>query len=167
MQTINPVEKAMIWISQIGLSDMYKRGFTLVEILVVLVIVSLVVGSIGYIFVNKKDDLQSMSLEAVQSIQLVQQRAIKDDKSYQIKIDLESNEINFIDSVLKVPENFSITVKTAANQVIEDKLVGMTFYPDSSSTGGSIVFESEKEIFEILIFWISGKIKTNFMIKQS
>jgi prepilin-type N-terminal cleavage/methylation domain-containing protein len=59
---------------------MRKGGFTLVEVLVVLTIVALVVSSISYVVFNGNNDLQSVSREIVQSIKLVQQRSIREDK---------------------------------------------------------------------------------------
>ncbi len=146
---------------------MRKNGFTLVEVLVVLTIVSLVVGSITYVAFNTKQDVRSVSREIVQSIKLTQQRSIRDDRSYQIEIDIAENVISFQDSKVDIPKNISLTVKTAASQVIEKDVVGMTFYPDASSTGGAIVLESGDERYEITVVWISGKIMTRYSTQSS
>lgn len=146
---------------------MRKAGFTLIEVLVVLTIVSVVVGSISFVAYGKTDDLRSVSQQVVQSIRLTQQRAIRDDRAYQIEIDLNTNSIDFTENTVAIPKAYTITVKTAASQVIEDKLVGMTFYPDASSTGGSILIESENESFEIVVVWISGKIATTYTSKST
>ncbi len=146
---------------------MRKTGFTLVEVLVVLTIVSVVVGSISYVVIGGGNDLKSVSQDIVQSMRLLQQRSIRDDRPYQIEIDLNANTISFLEKEIAIPEAFSVTVKTAASQVIEDRLVGMTFFPDASSTGGSIVLESDKEAYEIMVVWISGKIQTSYRSKSS
>lgn len=154
--------------SRIGPNKMRDHscpGFTLVEVLVVLTIVALVVGSITYVVFNTGNDIQSLSREVVQSIKLTQQRSIRDDKPYQIEINLDENSIEFEDSQVVLPKSISITVKTAASQVIEASVVGMTFYPDASSTGGSITLETEKESYEIMVVWISGKIITQYSSK--
>jgi len=91
-------------------------------------------------------------------MQLVQQRAIREDQPVQIEINFSQNSFKFIEEVITLPEDVSITVRTAENQLIEDDLVGLTFYPDFSATGGVILIESEKESYEIIINWISGKI---------
>lgn len=141
---------------------MRKSGFTLVEVLVVLTIVALVVSSITYVAFTSRQDVQSVSREIVQSIKLTQQRSIRDDKPYQIEIDLTENSMLFVDSKVEIPKDISLTVKTAANQVIEQDVVGMTFFPDASSTGGAIVLESGNEVYEITVVWISGKIVTQY-----
>jgi general secretion pathway protein H len=154
--------------SPIGLNkmrDQHSCGFTLVEVLVVLTIVALIVGSISYVVFNTKDDIRSLSREVIQSIKLTQQRSIRDDKPYQIEINLDENSIDFEDSYIQLPKTISITVKTAASQVIDANIVGMTFYPDASSTGGSITLETDKESYEIQVVWISGKIITQYSSK--
>jgi general secretion pathway protein H len=148
------------------MQDHKSSGFTLVEVLVVLTIVALVVGSISYVVFNSKDDIQSLSREVVQSIKLTQQRSIREDKPYQIEINLDENSIDFEDSFIQLPESIAITVKTAASQVIDASVFGMTFYPDASSTGGSITLETDKERYEILVVWISGKIITQYSSKS-
>ena len=55
----------------------------------------------------------------------------------------------------------------AANQVIDDDMVGMTFYPDASSTGGYIVLESKTESYEISVIWMTGKIRSRFVSKAA
>ena len=143
------------------------RGFTLIEVLVVLTLISMVAGSISFVVLQQGDDLKSLSKEIVQSIRLTQLRAIREDRSYQIEFDLENNSIDFPDKVINLPKSFFMTVKTASNQIIDEQLVGMTFYPDASSTGGGILLESDEELYEIKVVWISGKIQSHYSSKNN
>ncbi len=141
---------------------MRVQGFTLVELLVVLTLMALVAGSISFVVMQKGDDLQSLSNDIVLSMRLTQLRAIREGRPYQIEIDLENNSIEFFEKIINLPDTYFLTVKTASNQVIDEQTVGMTFYPDASSTGGSILLESDTEMFEINVIWITGKINTRF-----
>ena len=141
---------------------MRVQGFTLVELLVVLTLMALVAGSISFVVMQKGDDLQSLSNDIVLSMRLTQLRAIREGRPYQIEIDLENNSIEFFEKIINLPDTYFLTVKTASNQVIDEQTVGMTFYPDASSTGGSILLESDTEMFEINVIWITGKINTHF-----
>ena len=141
---------------------MRVQGFTLVELLVVLTLMALVAGSISFVVMQKGDDLQSLSNDIVLSMRLTQLRAIREGRPYQIEIDLENNSIEFFEKIINLPDTYFLTVKTASNLVIDEQTVGMTFYPDASSTGGSILLESDTEMFEINVIWITGKINTRF-----
>jgi len=143
------------------------RGFSLVELLVVLTIMSVLVSSISYVMLKKQDTLKTLTTNIVHNLHIVQQKAIRDEEQYQIQIDLGNNELTFLDESIELPANVSLTVKTAENQLLENDVVGMTFYPDASSSGGVITLETNKELFEISVIWISGKISMRHQAKSS
>ncbi len=134
-------------------------GFSLVELLVVLTIISILVSSISFVVINKQDNLNSTVTHIIQQLRLIQQQAIRDDQPYQVEINLGDNQISFVDDFVELSEEVAITVRTAENQIINDQVVGVTFYPDGSSSGGTITLESGNDLFEISIVWISGKIE--------
>ncbi len=142
------------------------RGFSLVELLVVLTIMSILAGSISYLMINQGESLKSITTDIVQNIRRVQQRAIREERPYQIEINLGDNTLYFIDEVVELSQDVSITVRTAESQIIESEIAGMTFYPDASSTGGVITLESDEEIYDISVIWISGKVSTRFKNKS-
>jgi type II secretory pathway pseudopilin PulG len=125
---------------------------------VVLTIVSVLVSSISYVLLRERDSLQADSASIAQNLQLLRQRAIRDDRPYRVEIDLADNSLRFVDQTIELSADVSITVKTAQQQLIDAETVGMTFYPDASSSGGLITLENDREIVEISVVWISGKI---------
>ena len=138
----------------------HLRGFTLIEILIVLTIMAVLTSAISYLFLDRQETLKSVAHDIVQNMHIIRQQAIRDDRPYQVEIDLEQNSLRFINEVVELSAEVSLTVRTAENQVISDVVAGMTFYPDASSSGGVITLEDENEIFEISVIWISGKIQT-------
>lgn len=143
------------------------KGFTLVELLVVLTIVSVLVSSISYVVSNRNESLKTITSNIVHNLRMIQQQAIRSDQPYQVEIDLGNNRIDFFDESIELPGEISMTVRTSEDQLIDDAIAGMTFYPDASSSGGVIILESEKEVFEISVIWISGKIETRHQNKSS
>jgi len=141
-------------------------GFSLIELLAVLTIVSVLAGSISYLLIENQVTLKSQAVDVVQKMRLARQRAIRDDRPYQVQIDLGSNTINFAGEAIELSGDVAITVRTAENQLIDDDLVGMTFYADASSSGGVIELETEAEIYKISVIWISGKILTRHQLKN-
>jgi prepilin-type N-terminal cleavage/methylation domain-containing protein len=141
-------------------------GFSLIELLAVLTIVSLLAGSISYLFIENRETLKTQAVDVVQNLSLARQRAIRDDRPYQVQIDIGSNTIKFAGEAIELSEDVAITVRTAENQLLDHDLVGMTFYPDSSSSGGVIELETESELYKISVIWISGKILTQHQLKN-
>ncbi len=142
-----------------------QKAFSLVELLVVLTIMSIIVGSISFVMFNKKDTLKTYTTKIVQNMKLVQQRAIRENRQFQVEVDFSNNSFYFIDETVNLPEDVSITIKTAERQLIEKDLVAITFYADASSSGGVVALESENELIEIILTWISGKITTKHHVK--
>jgi prepilin-type N-terminal cleavage/methylation domain-containing protein len=143
------------------------RGFSLVELLVVLTIISILVSSISYVMLKKDDSLKTITNNIVHNLHIVQQQSIRNSREYQIEIDLAENSLTFLDESIELPGYVSVTVRTAENQIVDNEVVGMTFYPDASSSGGVIILESETELFEISVIWISGKIVTRYENKAT
>jgi type II secretion system protein H len=141
-------------------------GFSLIELLAVLTIVSLLAGSISYLFIENRETLKTQAVDVVQNLRLARQRAIRDDRPYQVQIDIGSNTIKFAGEAIELSEDVAITVRTAENQLLDHDLVGMTFYPDASSSGGVIELETESELYKISVIWISGKILTQHQLKN-
>ena len=160
--------KVMIKISLTGEAKIYSRkGFSLVELLVVLTIMSILVGSISLIMFRKEETLKTLSTKIVQNMRLAQQQAIRENKSNQVEIDFSNNSFYFLNDTVSLPDDISITIRTSENQQLEKDLVAVTFYPDFSSSGGVVTLETDKELFEITLIWISGKISTRYHVKSA
>jgi general secretion pathway protein H len=135
------------------------QGFSLVELLVVLTIMSVLASSITYLMLNRQETFKMVVGDIVQKMRQTRQLSIRNDRPYQIQIDLGNNVLRFNEDLIELAEDIYVTVRTAQDQVIDDDIAGMTFYPDASSSGGVITLENEQEIYEISVIWISGKIQ--------
>ncbi len=103
-----------------GKSNLYLlKGFTLIELLVVLTIVSVLVSSISYVVLNRKDTLKTITSNIVHNLRMVQQQSIRSDQPYQVEIDLGNNRIDFFDESIELPGEVSVTVRTSEDQLIE------------------------------------------------
>lgn len=142
-------------------------GFTLIELLVVLTITSILVASISFLVPGKQQTLKQVSEEVTRNLRLVRQQAIRDDRQYQVEINLADNSILFRDSQIELSADVSVTVRTSENQLVDKETAGISFYPDASSSGGVITLENSKELYEISIIWISGKIQSRYQALSS
>jgi type II secretion system protein H len=142
-------------------------GFSLVELLVVLTIMSVLASSITYLMLNRQETFKMVVGDIVQKMRQTRQLSIRNDRPYQIQIDLGNNVLRFNEDLIELAEDIYVTVRTAQDQVIDDDIAGMTFYPDASSSGGVITLENEQEIYEISVIWISGKIQMRLQPVES
>ncbi len=133
-------------------------GFTLVELLVALTIMTVLIGSISFIVVKRKPTLKDVAQQVAQQLRLAQQRALRDKQNFRIEINLATNTFELVDKTIVLPEDVAVTVRTVEDQLIDAESVGMAFFPDASSSGGTIRIESENESFEIRIAWTTGKV---------
>ena len=144
-----------------------NAGFSMIEMLVVVTLLALVAGSITFVMIKDNTTLLASGNDIAHQLRMTQLRAIRDGQTQQVEFDLSRNEINFADSVLRVPTEYSMTIKTTRDQVIDGDLVGISLHADASSSGGFILLESDLERFEINLAWISGKISTRIERKTS
>ncbi len=126
--------------------------------LVALTIVSVLVASISFFITERRPTLKGSSVKIAQQLRLAQQRAMRNQRPFRVEVNLAENSFQLVDETLMLPEDVAVTVRTAEDELIDRETVGMTFFPDASSSGGTILLESERESFEISIFWITGKI---------
>ena len=157
----------MAKISPTGSNNRHRQaGMTLIEVLVVLVIMTLIISSISYIAFRKTASVKDLTMQIAQNLRLSRQQAIRLGQPQRIVIDLAQNTFEFPETIIQLPEQVSITVKTAEQQLINQESVGMLFYPDASSSGGQILLESAKQSFKILVVWISGKVSVQPVVQS-
>ncbi len=135
-----------------------QGGFTLVELLVALTIMLVLVGSISFSMVKRKPTLKDVSQQVAQQLRLAQQRALRDRRHFRVEINLATNTFELVDKTIVLPEDVAVTVRTSEDEIIDANSVGMTFFPDASSSGGVIQIETESESFEIRVAWTTGKV---------
>lgn len=142
-------------------SPSIERGFTLVEILVVIVIMGVIVATIasamGYSLTGQQ--MRSASRDLVAALRYTRGQAIVkrepqvlllnvDDKSYRV-----ANR-----SPVQLPPQFDLAIETARQEMLSRGEGGIRFYPDGSSTGGNIELSRGDTVWRIDINWLTGEV---------
>lgn len=139
------------------------RGFTLIEMLVVLVIASLLLLLVPPLFsksvirvsMNSQVDQLTTSLRRARSQAVAQSRSVPwiisvEDKSYQIG---EKGDQKFLDDKLDV------SLTTAESEVIGvGEKAAIRFYSDGGSTGGELLLTGGNFKKVIAVDWLTGLI---------
>ena len=142
------------------------RGFTLVEMLVVLVIASLLLLLVPPLFsksvirvgMNSQVNQVITSLKRARSQAVAQLKPVPwimdlEEKSYQVG---EAGRQKFID------DEFELSLTTAESEVIESgKKAAIRFYSDGGATGGTLQLSRENFEKVIAVDWLTGRVSVH------
>ena len=126
--------------------------------LVVLTIMGVMASAVSFVATNRPQSLKQDADDVVRQMRLAQQQAVREQAAQRVEINLADNTVYFGDEIVYLRDDTLVTVKSAEDQLIDAETVGLTFFPDSSSSGGTILLEAGPELVEISVIWMSGKI---------
>ena len=142
-----------------------NRGFSLVEVIVVLVIAVLgfSVIAININSGNYATKLQLVAQEIASALRYAQSQALMTQKSISVDIDLSHNSyaISNQQKTYHFNKEIVVTLEIAEQEYTADQIAKIRFFPDGSSTGGRIKLEWGKNVKQIDVNWITGKVSIN------
>ncbi|MCB1762488.1 MAG: GspH/FimT family protein [Gammaproteobacteria bacterium] len=137
-------------------------GFSLVELLVVLV---LLVAALAIAPPYFKKGISSAELKS--SVRLIaaglrsaqaQALARKQEAVFILDVEKQQFSIGNDGRSNNLPDALQLRLKTAESEQISDVIGGIRFFPDGSSTGGSITVTGDAGAQRVSIDWITGKV---------
>ena len=63
--------------------------------------------------------------------------------------------------MLTIPPDVDVTVTAAKSQTMDDGAAGIKFYPDGSSSGGTVAFAWNGRSYAIDVNWLTGNVALN------
>ncbi len=135
------------------------RGFTLLELLVVLAVISLLAGvSLPYLRFGGLDS-RTAAQDLTASLALARSRAVATHRPSVLVIDTDTGRFG-LDGTLDhdIPKGISLTWALPPGQA-EGKRASIAFFPDGGSTGGRLVFSGRGKDAAIEIDWLAGSIR--------
>lgn len=138
------------------------RGFTLVEIMVVMVIIALVMGLVATSMSRSisSAEARAASRNLVASLRYTRARAIidKQEKVFQVNTEKRSYQAPGR-KLVQLPEGVDVTITTAGSEVTSESVYGIRFFPDGGSTGGHIELTVNKREYRVNVAWLTGESK--------
>jgi general secretion pathway protein H len=148
---------------QTGATPNSSKGFTLLEIMLVLFIVIIGFAAIGLNISSGNDatKLQSAARDMVSALRFAKGQALISRKETTVALDLNENTytVSDRDKVYTISETIALTVVTAQEELTGKGLANIRFFPDGSSSGGRIKLEMNSAIWQIDINWLTGQIE--------
>ncbi|MDX9669574.1 MULTISPECIES: GspH/FimT family pseudopilin [unclassified Pseudomonas] len=141
------------------MSHKTQRGFTLLETLVVILIISVGLTLLLYGFsqgLEKHRDRRAKT-DLVFALREVRNQAIVSSQTKTLQFDLSSNGYQIPGLPEHVlPKGMIMRVTTAAKLLPDGEAIA--FYPDGSSSGGNIVLIKDNRSWRVDIAWLTGRV---------
>ena len=137
-------------------------GFTLVELMVVLVISALAYTLVlGVPFRGPSTaDLKAAARTLASGLRQAQTTAMSTRRDATLMLDLETREFEVSGSAgaRALPRDIELKLFTAQSEALTEKKGAIRFYPDGSSTGGRITVASGERKYLVDVDWITGRV---------
>ncbi|WP_442965165.1 pilus assembly FimT family protein [Pseudomonas sp. JDS28PS106] len=133
------------------------RGFTLMEMLVVLVLMSVAVGLLGFALhqgLSSAGERRAVG-DMVEALRATRVKAIVTGQPSRTEFDLRRLTVKAPGKRTQhLPEHLRITLNTAA-----DLGASVEFYPDGGSSGGNLTVQGASKRWRIDIAWLTGNVQ--------
>ena len=140
-----------------------NKGFTLLELIVVLFIVVLGFSAIGINLSSGNDstELKVAARDIVSALRFARGQALISHQESTVTLDLAENiyTVSGRDKIYPIPKAIDVTLVTAQSELSGKGLGSIRFFADGSSTGGRITLELGKSAWQIDINWLTGQIE--------
>ena len=137
-----------------------NRGFTLVEIMVVLVIVALMMALVGTSISRNISGAQmrTAASKVAASLRYTRTKAILTKSEQVFLVDTEKFTYQAADrEAEELPEGMKVELNTARSELTSETVGGIRFYPDGGSTGGNVRLEANGRIYRVNVAWLTGE----------
>lgn len=138
------------------------RGFTLLELLAVLVILALIMAVAGpSLNRSSATELKASARGLAVGLRWARNVAMTKNQPAALSVDVEQRQFQIPGEkrVREIPSNIKITLFTARSEVQTQERGTIRFYPDGSSTGGRITLATDKLTYLIDVDWLTGKVR--------
>ncbi len=137
-----------------------RAGFTMLEMLVALGILSLVMGATSQLLRPPSDKLriESAARALCSALRATHARAVATNSETQVALDLTRK--TFVSPVAgeaALPHDAAIRIEVAQGQRLTGDVGAILFFPDGASTGGDISIDLPGGRASISVNWLTGE----------
>ena len=163
LSLVRATRSAGIQSQRVTLRGKAQRGFTLLELVVVLFVVVLGFSVIGLNLSSGSDStqLKAAARDIVSALRYARGQALITHQETTVAVHLGNNSYTVTgrDKLYRIPEAIDITVVTAQTELTGEGTASIRFFADGSSSGGRITLEQDKAAWKIDINWLTGQIE--------
>jgi general secretion pathway protein H len=136
-----------------------QRGFTLLELLVVLAIIGFVVALVpGFVLRSQPGlDVDVAARAIADGLRQTRSEAVLRNRPQTFALDVEARVFRAADQTpVRIDEGIALSFRTARSQLQGDRIGQIRFFPDGSSTGGLIGLAQGGVQAAVRSDWLTG-----------
>jgi general secretion pathway protein H len=140
----------------------FDRGFTLIELLVVMAIAAFLIVLVAPSGVRQRDraELAGSARAIAAGLRLARSQAIASARPTVFVVDVASRHFTSAAGGLvgEMPRGASIALTTAEDEVATASVGAIRFFPDGSSTGGTVAILRRPDRYDVRVDWLTGSV---------
>jgi general secretion pathway protein H len=139
----------------------WQQGFSLIELMVVMVLVIALFGLVGTSISRsvRGAELRNEVREVIAGLRHTRGQAViqRSEQVFRVDADRLVWQAAGRDPE-SLPEGLDITLTTARSEMTGENAGGIRFFPDGSSTGGSVLLSVDERKWYVTVGWLTGEI---------
>jgi general secretion pathway protein H len=144
---------------------MNERGFTLLELLVVLAIIGTVLAFVpGFMLRGQPGlDVDVAARAIADALRQAHSQAVLQNRDQLFALDVEERlfRIGGQRAPVQMDKDIEVTFQTARSEVMSETIGQIRFFPDGSATGGRIGLTLDGRRVEVVVDWLTGLVSVN------
>ncbi len=153
------------WVNESSIVDQRQAGFTLMELLVVMLLVALTTTAVVSVYraPSSGTQVKSAALHVASGLRDLRSSAMQSGTEHLAVIDPTARVVRFSDGRTPLVLNpaLNISVTAADTERTSAQAIGIRFYPNGSSSGATIKLNSERQGYEVRVNWLTGRISAS------
>ena len=142
--------------------DGHCDGFTLFELLAVLTIIAIGLGAVMHLMPSGSGNGQLRANASALANELRSARvlAINAQRQSVVRIDATSRLVRATGqkAPLQLAESIKLRITAADSEQTASGLAGIRFFPNGSSSGGTVVLKQNGSVYEVRVNWLTGRV---------
>ncbi|MFT5140967.1 MAG: general secretion pathway protein H [Lysobacterales bacterium] len=139
-----------------------SSGFTLVELMVVMVIIALIMGLVGTSISRSISGAESRvaARKLTMALRFTRSQAIIKKTETVFMVDSEARTYQAPNRpMIQLPEGMEVILTTARSELTSENSGGIRFFPDGGSTGGHVELYVNGREYRVNVAWLTGEAK--------